>query len=166
MLLTMKRIVVFLFLLVGPSCSSSAQQELPQSPARAVSTGKLRYTGDSTSGRWATFSIERIGGAIRVYIAHTTDPKPVVILIHGSGCGAVMTVEPDGTHHDTTLFQDAIAARLDRFHFAIVEKRGVEPLRFSPEMTLLRNKRHFAPQRHDAVLITCRASRSRTASMM
>jgi pimeloyl-ACP methyl ester carboxylesterase len=142
LLRTMKRFAVFLFL-AGPSCSSGAQQELPQSSARAVSSGKLRHTGDRTASRWATYSIERIGGPTQLYVAHTTDPKPVVILIHGSGCGPVMTVGADGTYRDTTLFQDVIAARLDRLHFAIVEKRGVEPLRFSPEMTLPQKQAAF-----------------------
>jgi pimeloyl-ACP methyl ester carboxylesterase len=46
-----------------------------------------------------------------------------------------MTVDADGTFHDTSLFQDLVRPRLNRLHFAIVEKRGIEPLRFSAEMS-------------------------------
>lgn len=46
-----------------------------------------------------------------------------------------MTVDGSGVFRDTTLFQDVVAARRQTFHFAIVEKRGVEPLRLSAGMT-------------------------------
>jgi hypothetical protein len=67
---------------------------------------------------------------VDVYIAHDQQPKPLVILIHGSGCAPLMTVDPDGSLHDTSLFQDLVVPRVSRFHFAMVDKRGVTPLRF------------------------------------
>jgi len=72
---------------------------------------------------------------ITVYVAHDTRPKPVVILIPGSGCAPLVTIEPDGSIHDTTLFADIVAPRLDRLHFAIVAKRGVDPLVFPAGLT-------------------------------
>lgn len=46
-----------------------------------------------------------------------------------------MTQDPDGSFHDTSLFQDLVAPRLTSLHFVMVEKRGVEPIRFSATMT-------------------------------
>jgi pimeloyl-ACP methyl ester carboxylesterase len=115
--------------LAAAACSSPAdsRHEPRLSPLVLVSP--------PASGHWAHYRVDRDGDAIDVYLAHDTKPKPVLILIHGSGCAPVMTGDADGTLHDTTMFQDLVKPRLDRLHFAIVEKRGVQPLRFSAEMS-------------------------------
>jgi hypothetical protein len=46
-----------------------------------------------------------------------------------------MTQDPDGSFHDTSLFQDLVEPRLKSLHFVMVEKRGIEPIRFSAAMT-------------------------------
>jgi pimeloyl-ACP methyl ester carboxylesterase len=88
-------------------------------------------------GHWSRYRLEGgpIGHPIDVYAAHDAQPKPVVILIHGSGCAPLMTQDPDGSFHDTSLFQDLVAPRLSALHFVMVDKRGVEPVRFSAAMT-------------------------------
>jgi hypothetical protein len=69
-----------------------------------------------------------------VYLAHSAQPK-LVVLLHGSGCAPEFTRESDGSFHETSIFQDAIGAALDRVHVAVVERRGVEPLAFSADMS-------------------------------
>jgi pimeloyl-ACP methyl ester carboxylesterase len=66
-----------------------------------------------------------------------------------------MTIDADGTFHDTSLFQDLIAPRLSRVHVALVEKRGIDALRFSVEMT-----------RQDKVSAFERASRACSAEYL
>ena len=87
------------------------------------------------SGHWAHYQVDNGGRGIDVYIAHDSQPKPVLILIQGSGCAPLMTADADDTFHDTSLFQDLIAPRLNRLHFVMIEKRGIAPLRFSPGMS-------------------------------
>jgi surfactin synthase thioesterase subunit len=120
------------------ACSSPADHRRTQSPSASVDTthpGPLTLAGSPPSGHWSRYRIDRNGGRIDLYVAHDDTPKPVVILIQGSGCTPLMTVDPDATWHDTTLFQDEVRPWLDRLHFAVVEKRGVEPLRFSQGMS-------------------------------
>jgi pimeloyl-ACP methyl ester carboxylesterase len=105
------------------------------SAVQALQTGQLSLVSSTSSGHWARYRINRAAGDIDVYLAHDAKPKPIVLLIQGSGCLPLVTVEADGTLHDTTLFQDLIQPRLEKLHFAAVEKRGVGPLRFSAEMT-------------------------------
>jgi hypothetical protein len=76
-----------------------------------------------------------VGGRIHVYIQHDDTPKPLIILLQGSGCLPLFTISENGTHHETTLFQDAIRSQANRVHVALIEKRGVEPLRFAPGMS-------------------------------
>jgi pimeloyl-ACP methyl ester carboxylesterase len=117
--------------LTANACSSST----PGGAARVPQPGELRVVSSPSSGDWARYRIDRPGGGIDVYIARDATPKPVVLLIQGSGCIPLVTVNADGTIHDTTLFQDLIGPRLERLHFALVEKRGIEPLRFSEGMS-------------------------------
>jgi dienelactone hydrolase len=86
-------------------------------------------------GHWREYRVARDDGDVRVYIAHDDNPKPIVLVIHGSGCAPLITVDADGALRDTSLFQDVIGARLDALHFAMIEKRGVVPLRFSADMS-------------------------------
>ena len=86
------------------------------------------------AGRWKRYHVENASG-IAVYVAHDSQRKPLVVLLHGSGCAPLMTVDARGAFSDTSVFQEAIRPHLSRVHFAMVEKRGVAPLRFSAEMT-------------------------------
>jgi pimeloyl-ACP methyl ester carboxylesterase len=115
-----------LIMLSGQLVSSTRQVNQP--PA-------LTLQVKPSSGHWALYRLTDGDNAFNVYVAHDSRPKPVVIFIHGSGCNPLITVEADGSLNDTSLFQDLVRPRLERFHFALVEKRGVEPLRFSPGMT-------------------------------
>lgn len=94
-------------------------------------------------GHWGRYRVDREGRGIDVYAAHDSPPKPLVIFIHGSGCAPLMTIDTDGTFRDTTLFQDVVAQRLATAHFAMIDKRGVEPLRFSADMSQQDKERAF-----------------------
>lgn len=94
-------------------------------------------------GHWARYRVVHNGRGIDVYLAHDSQPKPLVIFLQGSGCTPLMTVDADGTFSDTSLFQDLIASRLSTVHVAMIDKRGVEPLRFSPGMTQQAKERAF-----------------------
>lgn len=125
---------------VGAACSSSRVQSSERSPSASSAPSefsRLRSVGAAPPGHWSRYRLEAgtIGRGVDVYVAHDTQPKPVVILIQGSGCAPLMTQDPDGSFHDTSLFQDLVAPRLNSLHFVMVEKRGVEPIRFSAAMT-------------------------------
>jgi hypothetical protein len=80
----------------------------------------------------------RLAGAKRtaeVYLIKDDHPKPVVVMLQGSGCAPLFTVNADQTFHGTSIFDDVVASRTSRFHFALVEKQGVTPLQFAPGMT-------------------------------
>jgi pimeloyl-ACP methyl ester carboxylesterase len=116
----------------SPRAQSSTQSPPTDIPRRALSFANVE---SPSKGHWAIYQLDEGGYAVDVYVAHDSQPKPLVILIPGSGCAPTVTVDPDGVVHDTTLFQDVVTARVTQFHFAIVEKRGVHPLRFSADMS-------------------------------
>ena len=68
-------------------------------------------------------------------MSHGSDTKPLVVLLHGSSCGPEFTVAPDGSFHETSVFQDGIGGALRNVHVAVVVRGGVEPLTFSSSMT-------------------------------
>jgi pimeloyl-ACP methyl ester carboxylesterase len=103
----------------------------------------LSPVSSASSGHWARYRVDGAARDVDLYVAHSTDAKPVVLLIHGSGCAPLMTVDPGGGFHDTTLFQDLIPPHLEKLHFAVVDKRGVEPLRFSEGMTQKQKENAF-----------------------
>jgi pimeloyl-ACP methyl ester carboxylesterase len=96
---------------------------------------RLSLVASPPSGHWIQYRVDSDGRGIDVYVAHDSQPKPLVILLQGSGCTPLMTVDASGTFRDTSLFQDLIAPRLSRAHFAVIEKRGVGAVRFSAQMT-------------------------------
>src|SRR6266542_1282551 len=113
-----------------------------QSPA-------LTLVSSPPKGYWARYRLNAGDRVVDIYIAHDVQPKPVLVLIQGSGCTPLMTVDPDGTFHDTTLFQDFIPSRLRSMHFVLVGKRGVQPLRFSVGMSQQQKIDAFQTAEHD-----------------
>ena len=72
---------------------------------------------------------------VPVFVMHDLQPKPVVFLLQGSGCSPAFTVEASGRFDTTSLFQDVLVRESNRVHFAVVEKPGVTPVRFTASMT-------------------------------
>ena len=89
----------------------------------------------SQPAQWIRYRVDARDRAIGVYLMRDDRPKPLVVLIHGSGCGPIMTISAAGELRDTSLFQDVVASRSGDFHFALVEKRGVQPLVFAAGTT-------------------------------
>lgn len=95
----------------------------------------LEVMHDGSVGGWSAVRIRSGSTAVDAYLVHDQRPKPVVILMQGSGCMPAFTIDGDGTYRSTSLFQDAVSPALARVHFAMVEKRGVSPVQFQPGMT-------------------------------
>jgi pimeloyl-ACP methyl ester carboxylesterase len=72
---------------------------------------------------------------VDLYLLHDDTPKPVVILLQGSGCWPLFTIDGDGSYHPTSLFQDIVPVETRRVHFAMIEKPGVSPLKFAAGMS-------------------------------
>jgi hypothetical protein len=66
------------------------------------------------------------------------------VFLRGSGCAPLFVINEDGASSNTSIFQDIVAPRLERFHFAMIENPGVEPLRFAAGMTLQAKRQAFA----------------------
>lgn len=103
-------------------------------PLREALPG-LEVIHDGAVGGWSAVRIRSGPTAVDAYLVHDQRPKPVVILMQGSGCIPAFTIDADGTYRSTSLFQDAVSPAEARVHFAMVEKRGVSPVQFRPGMT-------------------------------
>jgi hypothetical protein len=103
----------------------------------------LTLVAAKASGLWARYRADGGARAVDVYVAHDSEPKPVVVLLHGASCTPEFTVDVDGTFHETSIFQDAIAPSLNRVHFAVVERQGVEPLVFAAGSTQAEKRKAF-----------------------
>ena len=87
-------------------------------------------------GPWSEYMIQGQSRQIDLYVSHDDTPKPVVILLQGSGCSPLFTINgDDGTYHPTSLFQDLIPVESRRVHFAMIEKPGVQPMKFAAGMS-------------------------------
>src|SRR5829696_4136400 len=81
---------------------------------RTVSTAQTRPAqvpaagGTAAPAAWTPYQVEGADHTITLYLAHDRTPKPLVVLIHGSGCAPVMTIDVDGVLRDTSVFQDVV----------------------------------------------------------
>jgi hypothetical protein len=94
-------------------------------------------------GPWSEYRLDGYQRTVSVFVVQDGEPKPVAIMLQGSGCTPLFTVDGDGTFHGTTIFEDLIAPRLKSLHFVLVEKQGVAPLRFAETMTHAEKVREF-----------------------
>src|SRR5829696_7756209 len=95
--------------------SSPFAQSSPMSSAPSGFSRKARSSTSAASpqpSHWLRYPVNDSGRSIVAYVAHDGDPKPLLILLQGSGCAPLMTVDASGTYQDTSLFQDLIAPRL------------------------------------------------------
>lgn len=114
-------------LLAGAALAQAAPQTSPGAD--------LRLVRDAGPARWSTLSLRGRDTDVAVYVMHDDRPKPVVVLLHGSGCLPTVTIDSDGAVASTSLFQDVLPAALARVHVAMIEKRGVAPVRFTAGMS-------------------------------
>jgi pimeloyl-ACP methyl ester carboxylesterase len=132
--------VLFLMCLAG--CSGSAVSEsVSQQPVQVGP--KLTRVGPKSPAAWTAYQVNVDDHVIDAYVIHDDQPKPVLIIIHGSGCAPLVTADSDGALHDTTLFQQAFPSLSKTLHIAIIDKRGVSPLRFTEGMDRQEKSRAF-----------------------
>lgn len=96
----------------------------------ATAAEEVVVVGPLFGTAWVEYQVNTAAGPVRLYTWHDETPKPVVVLLQGSACYPLFTVDPDGRFHGTTVFDEVMAPNKAAVHFALVEKRGVEPLRF------------------------------------
>ena len=84
---------------------------------------------------WVQHRIDAHSRVVNIFLIHDNQPKPLVILLQGSGCTPLFTVDEDGTFHGTSMFEDYVAQKSNDFHFALLEKQGVEELQFTAGMS-------------------------------
>lgn len=132
---------VLVTMIAAPSaagCRNSTTVAAP--PDRVATPGPesptLVTAEERRPGRWQQLELRGTPRRVDVYVARDDRPKPVLVLLHGSGCGPDVTGEPDGSLHETSVFQDAIEGALATVHVAIVERPGVDALVFPAGMSM------------------------------
>jgi pimeloyl-ACP methyl ester carboxylesterase len=134
--LTSRSQFLALLLITLSACSWKNSGKPGESTQEVVNLPSLKpLQPPHTPYGWGKYQVVRDGRAIDAYLVHDDKPKPVVVLIQGSGCAPIMTQEADGALNDTSLFQELVATRSKDLHFALVEKQGVDLLRFSGSMS-------------------------------
>lgn len=93
--------------------------------------------------QWSLFHVQGRGRTIQVFVSHDSRPRAVVFFLQGSGCTPSFTVGPDERYQPTSILQDVVAREGTRVHFAIVEKVGVAPVRFTAGMSRDEQARSF-----------------------
>jgi pimeloyl-ACP methyl ester carboxylesterase len=117
------------------ACTASSEHAIvPASPVqRAQAT--LRIVHEAPAQQWSAYETQGDSRMVPVFVMHDLQPKPVVFLLQGSGCTPAFTVGASGRFDTTILFQDVLVRESHRVHFAVVEKPGVMPVRFTASMT-------------------------------
>jgi pimeloyl-ACP methyl ester carboxylesterase len=100
-------------------------------------------------GAWTEYRTRNGDRDVHFFLTHDDRPKPLVVFLRGSGCAPLFVVNDDGTSSETSIFQDIVEPRRERFHFALIENPGIEPLRFAAGMSLQEKKQAFARSEDD-----------------
>jgi pimeloyl-ACP methyl ester carboxylesterase len=98
-------------------------------PAAASSRDQLTRVRPLPGSPWAAYLLVGPTESRTVYLAHDSQRKPVVLLLQGSGRSPLFTHDEHG-FSGTTIFEDFVSKNSTRYHFALVEKRGVGILDF------------------------------------
>jgi hypothetical protein len=69
------------------ACSSLSQpsETSVAPPQSSAESPHLNLVVSPQSGHWAQYRVDIDGRGLDVYVAHDSRPKPVVLLVHGSG---------------------------------------------------------------------------------
>lgn len=121
--------------LAAAACSPRADQSTEPVGRVATAPATLHVVREAPASQWSAYETQADGRTVRVFVMHDRQPKPVVFLLQGSGCSPAFTVEGGGRFDTTSVFQDVLERESSRVHFAIVEKPGVTPVRFTATMT-------------------------------
>jgi pimeloyl-ACP methyl ester carboxylesterase len=118
----------------GAASCSGASKPTPSSGALSAHQA-LTLVRRLPGSLWSQYHLATAKRNLDVYLVRDEHPKPIVVMLQGSGCVPLFTVDPDRTFHGTTIFEDLLLPRQSRFHFAVIEKQGVKPLEFTSGMT-------------------------------
>lgn len=123
--------------LVAAFCGASCHRSSKPAPSSVdPSTHQvLAFVRQLPGSPWSQHHLAAAKRGLDVYLVKDEHPKPVVVMLQGSGCLPLFTVDPDGTFHGTTIFEDLVLPRQSQVHFAIIEKQGVKALEFTRGMT-------------------------------
>jgi pimeloyl-ACP methyl ester carboxylesterase len=130
-----RRVAALAAVIVVASCGPSTAPTPAPTP--------LRIVHDAAANQWSAYDTQGDGRTVCVFVRHDRQPKPVVFLLQGSGCSPAFTVDASGRFDTTSLFQDGIIRGSNRVHFAVVEKPGVTPVRFTASMTHEQQRQAF-----------------------
>lgn len=128
-------LVTIFLCIAAAACSSSTSHSTEPASRVATVPATLHVVHEAPASQWSAYETQGDGRTVPVFVMHDLQPKPVVFLLQGSGCSPAFTVEAGGRLDTTSLFQDVLERDTSRVHFAIVEKPGVAPVRFTPTMT-------------------------------
>lgn len=115
----------------------------PPAPAQGRVRPRLAQVRVLPDTMWAQYRLTTSVRDIDAYVIRDEQPKPTVVLLQGSGCLPLFTVDYAGGFHATSIFEDVVRARSQQFHFVLVEKQGVTPLVFPQNMTLEQQRARF-----------------------
>jgi pimeloyl-ACP methyl ester carboxylesterase len=132
--------------------ASSCQRTSKPTPSSAESDAHpaLTLVRQLPGSPWSQYRLTTLTRSIEVYLVKDERAKPAVVMLQGSGCVPLFTVDPDRTFHGTTIFEDLVASRQDQFHFALIEKQGLQPLEFTLGMTRQQEMSLFQDVQHGA----------------
>jgi len=113
--------------LVAACCPTPAPATPPPPPARSV---ELVETGPTPLERWRHAELRRPDApTLDVYLAGSTEPKPLLILLQGSNCLPLFgeRIRPDGgvNQVSSNIFGGLEDAAPPQFHLALLERDGV-----------------------------------------
>lgn len=131
---------VSLGLLISLSASCGGK---PPAPAQSLVRPRLTQVRVLPGTTWAQYRLTTSARDIDVYVIKDDQPKPTVVLLQGSGCLPLFTVDDTGGFHGTSIFEDVVRARSHQFHFVLVEKQGVTSLEFPKDMTREQQRARF-----------------------
>ncbi len=113
----------------------------------SIDAQELRQLGNAEPlppSPWAHHLVVHESRQLDVFIVSDDRRKPVVVMLPGSGCTPLFVHLPNKGYEDTSPYADLITTRRDRFHFAMIEKAGVEVLRFPPGLSATEMESMFA----------------------
>jgi len=134
----MRHLLLALVIVVTFSPGCRPPNAMAQRSATVTAIGLMK------PGPWTEYHAKNGDRDVRIFVAHDDRPKPLVVFVRGSGCAPLFVINEDGASSNTSIFQNIVAPRLERFHFAMIENPGIEPLRFAAGMTLQAKRQAFA----------------------
>lgn len=108
---------------------------IPESDTDYDREPEAQHLGMTDFASWESWKIERSEAPdLDVYVDRDDEPRPVVVLLQGSGCTPLFWTVPQGMGSNL-IFLTQVIKRDHPVHWVTVEKRGVESFTPRPEGT-------------------------------